>query len=266
MIPQTSLDAEQVLASESHRNVTSSLDMMLSDAGIPYPERDREALHAVQWSSATPESTRVHLYRALDSFRAEQVMEIGLDRFLALRKAFRRKSLRQPALADLVLRRTGSLSSEALRLVVKQKQNLLAFLGSQKIGANSSGVEFDGCLVMHLQEALGLASRTPGGILRLREKLAYGEEAIDRFVSEAWDQWAAVLKADFFRMLGQEHSETGPTDFLNAFPQALICRDWRDALAEELGARKNRSLSSTRARPQWRRPLSSLTSPKAKRA
>ncbi|MBP0437982.1 hypothetical protein [Tianweitania sediminis] len=246
--------AEQMLVSDRHCHNPAQIAALLEAAGFPCTGAGAYAVHELLWSTATKESNRVHLFLAITSARADQVAEVGLDRLGALQSSFRRQSLRQPELADYVDTAARSVAMAAFATVIQKKRDLLAFLGSQSIGANSSGIEFQRLEVLSLGEALELVSANRGGILRLRGRIGVGCEYFDRYVSRNWERWSPVLKADFLGMLDQEMPDIDPVEFLDIFQQALIGSDWRDDLAAELVARGSGILDAA-ARLRWEAAL-----------
>lgn len=246
--------AEQILATGGHGPNPVQIGDVLEAAGFPSSGAGAYAVHELLWSTVTEGSNRVHLFLAITSARSDQVADRGLDHLSSLQKAFRRKSLRQPALADYVDATADSVAMAAMRTVIEQKRDLLAFLGSQSVGANSSGLEFRRLEVLGLAEALELVSAGQGGILRLRGRIGVGRYCFDRYVTRNWERWSPVLKADFLGMLHQEMPEIDPVEFLDVFSQALISSDWRDDLAAGLAARGSGVLDAA-ARLRWEAAL-----------
>lgn len=91
-------DAEQKPAAEKHTCRSSLIATMLEDAGLQVSDAEGKALEAVLWSTATPESSVVHLFLALNSVTSEQIAKSGRDRFFVLREALARKSVHHPGL------------------------------------------------------------------------------------------------------------------------------------------------------------------------
>lgn len=229
--------AEQALAAEEHGYQASRIADMLENAGIAVHGPEGRALQEVLWSTGTPKSSRVHLFLALNSMTPEQIAESGLDRFVALRDALFRKSAKQPDLVNYVWWGTRALPSQAFSLVRERKDDLLAFLGSQQIEANVSGIEYQREQVMLPEEALSLVAGIPHGIWDLRRRISVGLNHFDDMIAGDWNRWALTLKRDFIAMVEVDALSLDAHPYLDAFPRALKCSDWRDALASELSQR-----------------------------
>ncbi len=179
--------AERGFAAEEHGYRASAVANMLEDAGFPVYGSEGRSLQAVLWSTATLESSRTHLFLALDSTTPEQVSEAGLDRFVALGDVLFRKSAGQPQLVEYVPRQTQSLPFDAFMLVRKERRDLLAFLGSQELTANLFGIEYRGIEVMPHREAISLVADAPQGVWKLRQRISVGRKYLDKAISEDWD-------------------------------------------------------------------------------
>lgn len=239
--------AEAGFVSEEHGYRASRIANMLEEAGLPVYGSDGRSLQALLWSTATPESSRAHLFLALDSATSEQVAESGLDRFLSLRDALIQQSAGQPQLVDYVVRLTEGLPFDAFRIVQDRKQDLLAFLGSQEIKGNLFGIEYRGTEVMLHKEAVSLVAASPQGVWKLRQRISAGRENFDKAVAENWDRLSPLLKRDFIAMLDARSVSAAELlemeVYLAAFPLALKSEDWRAEVVAALSRRRSGSCS-----------------------
>lgn len=262
--------AEQGFAAEEHEYRASRIANMLEDAGLPVYGPDARAIHAVLWSTATPESSRAHLFLALDSATPEQIAAAGLDRFVALRDALLRKSAAQPRLAEYVARQTQSLPLDAFVLVRKEMRDLLAFLGSQELTANLFGIEYQGVEVMPHREGISLVVDSLQGVWKLRERISVGKKYFDKAVSEDWARWSPALKRDFIAILDARPPLWAdwiiPEIYLQAFPLAVKSADWREALEAELSSRGPETYTDTLMQIIWEAALERFERPAAKKS
>lgn len=80
----------------------------------------------------------------------------------------------------------------------------------------------------------------------LRKRISVGTNHFDDTIAREWESWSPILKHDFIATVGMDAFSLDAHAYLDAFPLALKCADWRDALAAEL---------SQRDRSSWTYPM-----------